>query len=75
MFKRRRRNKPLLMIENIGRHVVAVGDARPRAVPLATHRQYDLTVFKESGDEHAATKRLSVWQWLRAHARIGLYHL
>jgi hypothetical protein len=72
MFKRR--CKAILMIDNIGRHGVALSDARPKDVPLATHREYDLTVFNESG-EHAATKRLSVWQWVRSRARIGMYSL
>lgn len=72
MFKRRRRNRPILMIDNIGRHGVALSDARPLDVPLAVHREYDLTVYGEGG-EAAATKRLSLYQWLRAYCRIGIY--
>ncbi len=68
----RRKRTPILEITNCGRHGVVVDDARPRAAPLATHRDYSVTVFNDKG-EAAATKRMGVWQWIRAHVRIGVY--
>jgi hypothetical protein len=65
MFKRKRTYRPIHVIDNIGHpghEMVSVGDFRPRDVPLATHRQYDLTLKDSAGAEYAATKATrSLW--------------
>ncbi len=67
MFKRKRTYRPIHVIDNIGHpghEAVSVGDLRPRSIPLAVHRVYDVTVRDVSGNEYAATKapRWAFWR-------------
>lgn len=58
---RKKRNDPVMMITLLGSRGVVVGDSRPRDVPLATNKQYDVTLSNvrwDGGmDELAATRR------------------